>query len=233
MNIVKINERITLINGDMRDCFNCVPEESVDLLLTDPPYGMEYVSNHRTDKFEQIIGDEGIDPQWFWMCRTVKKSGAMFCFHKWTKQDEFKKYIDQYKNIRIRNQVIWIKNNDTGGDLRRAFGEKHENIWYACGNDFFFPNGRPTTDLYFDKVSGSNLLHPNQKPIKLLRNLMHRTLDINNQDALVFDPFMGSGSTGVVAVERGYRFIGIELDEKYFNIAYNRIKNIVNQPRLF
>lgn len=233
MEIKQINDRITLINGDMRLCKDIVKPLSVNLVITDPPYGMEYVSNHRKNKFDQIIGDEGIDPEWFWMCDTVKSTGSFYCFHKWTKQDEFKKYIQEHTNITIRNQLIWVKNNDTGGDLRRAYGEKHENIWFATGDDFYFPGIRPTTDLYADRVGSGNLLHPNQKPTALIRKLISYSLDINDVEAVIFDPFMGSGTTGVVAAERNYRFIGIEMDDKYFKYAYSRISDMANQMRLF
>lgn len=228
-----ISDRIILINGDMRDYKDLFPPRSIDIIITDPPYAMNYVSNHRKNKFEQIVGDDAVDKDWFWMCQTVKRSGAFYCFHKWTVQNDFLNCIKEYPNITVRNQLLWIKNNDTGGDLKRAYGEKHENIWFATGDDFYFPNGRPTTDIYADRVASANLIHPNQKPVSLIRKLMSDSLDINDTNALVFDPFMGSGSTGVVAVDRGYRFIGIEIDEKYFKYAVNRISDMVNQMRLF
>lgn len=230
--IIKLNDdRVILVNGDMRDGESIV--DSVDVVLTDPPYAMSYQSNHRKNKFDQIIGDDSIDPEWFWMCEKVKSDGAFYCFHKWTKQDIFKKYIERYNNITIRNQLIWIKNNDTGGDLRRAFGEKHENIWFATGDDFSFPNKRPTTDQYAPRVGGANLLHPNQKPVQLIRRLISYVLDINDTEAVVFDPFMGSGTTGVVAAERGYRFIGFEMDDRYFELSRRRITDAISQMRLF
>jgi len=238
MRVETITDDITLVLGDMRKgkglVENITAERGgVDLVLTDPPYAMQYVSNHRKFKFDQIIGDESVDPQWFWMCDVVRPDGAFYCFHKWTKQDVFKKYIQQHRNITIRNQLIWIKNNDTGGDLRRAFGEKHENIWFATGEEFYFPNKRPTTDQYAARVSGSKLLHPNQKPIQLIRNLMAYALSVNDRDAVVLDPFLGSGTTGVVAAERGHGFIGFEMDEHNFEISLRRVSDMANQLKLF
>lgn len=227
-----LSDRVVLIHGDMREYSHLLPSRSIDLIITDPPYGLNYSSNHRKDKFDQIIGDDRIDRDWFWMCDTVRDDGAFYCFHKWTAQNNFREYIDEYTNISIRNQLIWIKNNDTGGDLYRAYGEKHECIWFATGNDFRFASKRPTTDIYADKVAGSNLLHPTQKPIQLIRKLMSHALVVG-EEAIVFDPFMGSGTTGFVAAERGYGFIGFEMDETYFKIACNRIGDAVNQMRLF
>ena len=229
----RIGDRVFLIHGDMLDYQHIFKPKSFDLVLTDPPYGMGFVSNHRKDKFSAIVGDNSVNPDWFWMCKTVKSTGALYSFHKWVTQNEFKENIDRYDNISIRNQLIWIKNNDTGGDLKRAYGEKHECIWFATGDDFRFASKRPTTDIYASRVSGSKLLHPTQKPIQLIRKLMQHSLSINERDAIVFDPFMGSGTTGVVAAERGYYFVGIESEMDYFKIAVNRISDVVNQMRLF
>ena len=76
--------------------------------------------------------------------------------------------------------------------------------------------------MFFDKVAGKEQLHQNQKPVDLLQYLVEKLSDSNNA---ILDPFMGSGSTGVACVNTGRNFIGMELEEKYFDIAKERIEN--------
>jgi len=227
-----VNDRCTLILGDMRECKDVLKE--VDLVLTDPPYGVRYVSNHRVEreKFDMLDGDDKIDPEWFWFCQTVKSTGAMYCFTNWKAECEFKRYIAEYDNIELKNQIVWDKLNHTAGDLYGTFGERHEIILFATGENFKINGVRPQTILQFSRVSGAVSVHPTQKPIDLIRRLFTAVLE-PGADALVFDPFMGSGVTGIVAAERGHRYIGIEKDARYFKSAYREIETVALQQRLF
>ena len=229
----EINDRITLILGDMLDYTEYFCRD-FSLVITDPPYGVEYVSNRRVAraKFDMIEGDDGIDPDWFWFCEVVKDTGALYCFTNWKAECEFKKYISAYDNIKIKNQIVWDKLNHGAGDLTGAYGDRHEIIWFATGENFKLKSGRPETIIQVSKVSGAVSLHPTQKPIDLIRKLFSAVLE-PGEDALVLDPFMGSGGTGVVAAERGHRYIGIEKDPKYFKTAYREISTMALQQRLF
>lgn len=81
------------------------------------------------------------------------------------------------------------------------------------------------------KIAGDTFYnHPSQKPIKLIRKLIEK---YTNEGDTILDPFMGSGTTGVACAQTGRKFIGIEIDESYFEIAVNRIKKSLMQPRLF
>lgn len=238
MKALQVNKDILLVNGDMRLLRSHVGNRSVDCLLTDPPYKINYQSNHRKEAFDKIEEDEigEIDPDWFWICDTVKDTGSFYCFHRWDVQDQFKKNIDLYENIKIRNQLIWLKNNDTGGDLKRAYGAKHECIWFATGDKFEWHWKRPTSVLFSPKVSGVDMVHPTQKPVQLLKEIISNSLPMD-AGMTVFDPFMGSGSTGIAAVERGQKFIGFELSKEYFDIALARITKradeVSRQGKLF
>ena len=90
--------------------------------------------------------------------------------------------------------------------------------------------GFPNDVLEFNSITGKKCLHPTQKPIDLLEYLIKT---YTNENDLVLDFTMGSGSTGVACLNTNRKFIGIELDEKYFNIATDRIKNTHRQKRLF
>jgi len=80
------------------------------------------------------------------------------------------------------------------------------------------------------RLSGGNLEHPTKKPIELMKMII---LDLTKENDLILDPFMGSGTTGVACMETGRRFIGIEKEPKYFEIAEKRIKNAAAQEIMF
>lgn len=117
------------------------------------------------------------------------------------------------------------KNNHSMGDLEHEHGRKTEVCAFYQGKEHFFPKGRPTDVVYGTRTGNEH--HPTQKPIDLMRNIVEWT------SGVVFDPFMGSGTTGVACAKLGRKFIGIEMDEDYFNIACDRIRKAYAQPDLF
>ena len=96
--------------------------------------------------------------------------------------------------------------------------------------DFNFNNVRPTNVFVFDRVPPTKLVHPTEKPVDLLRALIVACTKPND---VVLDCFMGSGSTGEASLLSNRKFIGIELDKGYFDIAKERIEKINQQERLF
>ncbi len=229
-----ISDRVVLINGDMMDYKNLFPLRSIDLILTDPPYGRQYVSNRRVvnDKFNMLTGDESVNPDWFWFCKTVNKTGSLYCFTGWESMCSFKSYIDEFDNVTIKNLITWDKNNHGAGDLEGNFGTRTEYAWFATGEDFKLKSKRPDNIVIESRVSGAVSTHPTQKPIGLARKLFSASLTPDT-DVIVFDPFMGVGASGVVAAERGHKYVGIEIDPRYFKIAYREIETVALQHRLF
>ena len=131
--------------------------------------------------------------------------------------DYFKQEIQQYFDF--KNILVWIKNNHTAGDLTGAYGKKTEFIIYASKGRHELNGNRDVDTLFYDRVVGNNQVHQNQKPIDLLEFLINKS---SNFGETVLDCFMGSGSTGVACLQTNRNFIGIELDEKYYNIAKKR-----------
>ena len=133
-------------------------------------------------------------------------------------------FIDEFTNqgMKPKSVIIWDKQNHSMGDLHRAWGNKYESIIWWCNNGFTFPNKRPQDIISVAKVPANKLIHPNEKPVQLLISLIEKTTHEND---IVLDCFMGSGSTGVACLNTNRNFVGIELDENYFNIAKNRIEN--------
>jgi hypothetical protein len=115
------------------------------------------------------------------------------------------------------------------GDLNGQFAPQHDILWFAVKEGFDFKNGRPKSVLRFTRVEPERLLHPNEKPIKLMRYLVEK---LTQRAEIVIDPFMGSGTTGVAALHLCRNFIGFELSEEYFKVAEERIRATTKQALL-
>ena len=217
---------VDLKHGDCLELMKDIPDGSVDLVLTDPPYLIKYKTNYRKNKNHdfctEILNDDNYELISFYIkeCyRILKNDTAMYMFCNCDKVDFFKQEL-QKAGFKIKNMIIWVKNNWTAGDLKAQFGKHYEIIFLVNKGRKCF-NGERLTDIWcFDRVAGKNQQHQNQKPVDLLEQCI---LKHSNENEIVFDGFMGSGSTGVACVNTNRRFIGIELDDKYFEIAKQRI----------
>ena len=219
---------IKLIHGDCLTEMKDIKDGSVDMILCDPPYLMNYKTNYRKDKehdfCSEIKGDNDsqLISNYIKEChRIMKDNTAMYMFCNSSKVDFFKQELEKFFNI--KNMIIWVKNNWTAGDLKASFGKQYE-IIFLVNKGRKFINGKRITDIWeFSRVAGKSQLHQNQKPVEILEQCILKSSD---EGALVFDGFMGSGSTGVACKNLNRKFIGIELDEKYFKIAQERINKI-------
>lgn len=203
----------------------------VDMILTDPPYLMDYKTNHRKDKNHDFCSPIKNDNNYELISNSIdlmfdllKDGGALYMFCNSNKVDFFKQEVE--KRFKLKNILIWVKNNWTAGDLKGAYGKRTEFILYAVKGRHIL-NGRRDNDvLEFKRVVGKKQLHQNQKPVDLLEFLIKKSSNINDT---VFDPFMGSGSTGVACMNTNRKFIGVELDKKYYKIAVDRLYNCHNE----
>lgn len=230
--------KIELIQGDCLEKMKDIPDGSIDLVLTDPPYGINYQSNKqcgdtrngkevkvRDNKFfGKIQNDDELPLEWISLCfQKVKQGGAIYIFCQWTRWAELESYVKTVGFL-VKNMIVVNKSNHGMGDLRGAYAPKHELILFATKGRHLLDNeslGRGK-DVVDGKVlfSGSRRNHPNEKPIKWLEPIIQRSCPNNG---VVFDPFMGSGTTGVACKNLNRNFIGIELDPEYFKIAEKRI----------
>lgn len=140
-------------------------------------------------------------------------------FTRWDVQQVF---IDELikHGLKPKNIIIWDKVAHGMGDLKRSFGSRYESIIFVAKPDFRFIGKRPTDIIRQTRVAANKLLHPNEKPVNLLTELIDKC---TKTGSTILDCFMGSGSTGVACVNTNRKFIGIELDERYFEIAQKRI----------
>ena len=204
----------------------------VDCIVTDPPYLIAYKTSRRKDKTHkfchEIDNDRPSDTELIKnfiekSFQLLKDNSAFYCFCSWKTSDIFKNLLEK-AGFTIKNQIIWVKNNHTSGDLKAQFGQQYEVCFY-CNKGRKFINGKRLTDVwFFDRVSGKSLVHQNQKPVELIEQIILKSTDENDT---ILDPFMGSGTTGIACVNNNRNFIGIERDKQYFDIAQNRIKEAI------
>jgi site-specific DNA-methyltransferase (adenine-specific) len=218
---------IDLRCGDCLDVIRGgVKNGSIDLIVTDPPYLIKYKTNRRKNKqhdfCREIQNDNNpkvISSFFEEAYRVLKENSAMYVFTSWKTIDFFRECAIR-NNFIIKNEIIWVKNNWTAGDLKAQFGQQYETIMLLNKGRSLF-NGKRYNDVWnFKRVSGKEQVHQNQKPVDLIERCIESH---SNKGDLVLDPFMGSGSTGVACKNLNRNFIGIELDEKYFEIAKERI----------
>lgn len=221
-----------LAMGDCLGLLERVPSKSVDAVICDPPYGIDYQSRHIADKARRkpkIAGDKEPFTSFIPLLgRVVVDAGCVLAFTRWDVQQLT---IDAMNGcgLRVRNVLIWDKGIHGMGDLKRAYGSRYESIVFASGDGFRFVGKRPQDVLRSAKVRPKDLLHPNEKPVELLETLIGQVVP---EGGVVLDCFMGSGSTGVACMNTGRRFIGIELDQAYFDVARRRIEAAAGeQPR--
>lgn len=224
-----------LIKGDCLEYMATMADDSVDLIVTDPPYLMDYKTGRRngkadkydvnrddvTHKFATVIDGDN-DPElisnYIKECyRIMKDDTALYMFCNSNKVAFFVTELEKY--FTMRNIIVWVKNNHTAGDLVHAFGKKHEFIILVNKGNAKIRGTRLADVWEYDKVVGKSQLHQNQKPVGLLKQCIMKHSD---EGDVVFDGFGGSGSTGIAARECQRDYIIIEKDEEYYNTAVER-----------
>lgn len=223
-----------IYNEDCLDVMARIPDEYIDLVVTDPPYLINYRTGHRKDKdhkFTKVIANDDnpdLVKKYIKECyRIMKNNTAMYMFCSFDKIEWFKAELQRF--FTIKNIIIWEKNNHTAGDLEAQFGKQYEMIILANKGRRLF-NGERLTDVWkFKRVSPETSVHQNQKPLELIKRCVIKHSDPGQ---IVFDGFMGSGTTAVACLDTDRRFVGAELDKEYFDIAEKRIKNNVTQLSL-
>ena len=216
-----------LYNGDCLEVMDRLIEEGVkvDCILCDPPYLIDYKCNRRVvlDEFDKILNDKNNHEM---ISKSIEKAynilndnSSIYMFCSWHNVDFFKKEFE--KNFKLKNIIVWNKNNHGTGDLKGSYAPKHEFILYGHKGRCLNKSKRIADVIDCKKVKSKEMTHPTEKPIELLSNFINMS---TNENDIILDCFMGSGSTGVACVNTNRKFIGIELDNNYFDIASKRIK---------
>ena len=217
---------IKLLQGDCMELMDNIPNESIDLVLTDIPYNVV----NREDNGLRKLDKENADILTFDLINFLeqlydkaKSTIIIFC------GKEQVSIIHSYFNDKQKKgkgtvrQLIWEKSNPSPMNGQHIYLSGVENaIWFKKRGGTFNAHCKNTVFKY---PIGRSKLHPTEKNHLLLQELI---LDNSNENDLILDPCMGSGSTGVVALQNNRNFLGMELDENYFNIAENRIYKQLN-----
>lgn len=200
---------ITIYHGDCLEIIPTLPK--VDIVLTDPPYGINYQSSRRIDwqRKEKIQGDNEF-PQWIF--GGILFNIAMFVWCRWDQMITFPK---------PKSFIVWDKGNHSMGDLNHEFGRRWEGCCFYPGPNHSFTK-RPADLIISNRINPADLKHPNEKPVSALTPLINC-----HPGELVLDPFCGSGSTLMAAKDLGRKAIGIEIEEKYCEIAAKRLSQEV------
>lgn len=214
-----------IYNEDCLEGMKRVDDESIDLVVTDPPYLMNYRSNRRTvsDKFDYIKNDKDnseLIVAYLKECeRIMKDNTSIYCFCSWHHIDLFK--IEFEKHFKLKNIIVWNKNNHGSGDLKGAYAPKHEFILYGHKGRPLLQDKRLADVIDFPKIPSSKLIHPTEKPIGLIDIFIKENSKIGDT---VFDGFVGGGSIIISAKELNRKYIGFEMDKGYYDIAVDRIE---------
>jgi site-specific DNA-methyltransferase (adenine-specific)/modification methylase len=199
------------------DCLSIMPTlDKVDAVVTDPPYGIDYVSDHKNSIDYGKIKNDGVafDPGPFLFAKeTIMFGGNNFA-----------------NRLPVGGWIVWDKRCSFAAD--KIMGSPFELAWCSKKNLYkiirVLHGGAKNADALNGDVANAARFHPTQKPVVVMCEVVRYT-----KGETVFDPFMGSGSTGVACAKLGRKFIGIELEEKYFDIACERIQRAYDQPDLF
>jgi len=244
--VIKKNREYKPYLGDNRDVFKKLPNDSIDLIITDPPY-KDYQSNRPTYRPKvKKINESEFDLPYF-ICesaRVLKPGGHFYC---WCDHQTFPLIVNEITRLqdammseggldylKYKNCLIWVKNNHGSGDLNGNFAPQHEFIIYASKGKSTNPlNGkRPSNVLFkcedknikfFAKVRNSKYKHGTSKPVEILNILVEAS---SLEGDLVFDPYAGSMSTGEACVLLGRKHLLAEIDPEFYDIGLERLKKI-------
>ncbi len=225
----------TIVNGDCLNYLGQIPDNSIDLILTDPPYNIaQYSTGNINLPGRSALNNDlaawdliPVDP--FDLLpdfkRIIKPDGNIFVFTSYNLIGKWHEAFDsEFDTFQF---FIWHKTNPAPKIFKNGFLNSCEMI--ACmwnkGHKWNFSNQRDMHNFFESPICMrperlSEPKHPAQKPVKLLEHIISVA---SNEGDVVFDPFMGVGSTGVAALKSKRRFIGIEIEKNYFDAAEKRI----------
>jgi DNA modification methylase len=228
-----------LYHGDARDVLKYLPSDSVDAIVTDPPFALGMFRKDATIGGKRLAEAAGgmyedtpqetmdmIDDVMGHAQRVLKPDGHVYCFFHMTRYEPVYLMLRQHFGDCEPTPIIWIKNTPGIGDPGRGWV-------YAYEPCFFVNRGRKLCRaqafnyLKYDTIPPSKKTHPTAKPPALLRHLIRASCV---KGEVVLDPFAGSGSTLVAAYQTGCRFIGVEREEQYHRIATENLAEALAEP---
>lgn len=238
----KIN-KFSLLQGDCFERLKDLPDNSIDLILTDPPYNLAKYStgNMKFDWRSEVNNDvaawdeEPLNPNRLLseFKRVLKPNGNIFIFCSYNLLGEYHKIFDpEFDTFQF---MVWHKTNPIPNIRKSSFLNSCELI-VCCWNKGHTWNFSKQNEMHNFiessicmgkeriKDKEGKRLHPTQKPVKILKRIIEIA---SNPNDIVLDCFNGVASTGVAALELNRRYIGIEIDEKYYNASLDRLNSSI------
>jgi site-specific DNA-methyltransferase (adenine-specific) len=217
----------TLILGD---CSAILPTLGMfDCVATDPPYGISYVSARRKRGPTEMLENDDAAPVDVipHIAGALKDGGALYLATRFDVAAQWNAAINA-AGLVLKTPIYWNKGNHTSGDLEGDFGAQVEVFIFAHKGRHALRGKRLANLWHIPRDPAGE--HPTPKPVALMERMIACSTDAGGT---ILDPFMGSGSTGIAAVNLGRRFTGIEVNQRYFEIACERIRAAYAQHRLF
>lgn len=234
-----------LLQGDCIKMMRLIPDDGIDCIVTDPPYNIGLFMHERNTNLKKMRENQFAYAGWdnmeyrewkrnmsrflFQCSRVLKKKGTLIMFMSVLKVTDIIELANKY-GFYYKTTGIWHKTNPMPRNMNLHFVNSTECWIYFIykGTSGTFNNGGVVKHDFLEssvcpaseKKHGK---HPTQKPLKILKELISC---VTNPNDIVLDPFMGSGSTCVASAILGRRYIGIELDNNYYEIAKSRIDNL-------
>lgn len=197
--------------------------EIMEATLTDPPYGIQYKSNHRKEKFDVLHNDEHILSEWLPIAALRTKGWIVF-FCAWQRLDEWMQVGKQIGDL--TNLLIWRKSSAMG-DLSGSFAPTFEVALAYNRGEKLQCQGRPSAVFDYNTEAGVTFQHPTTKPVALIADILSSTTRSS-----VFDPFLGSGTTLIAAEQLGRKCYGMEISPQYCDVIVKRWENLTGQKAI-
>lgn len=211
-----------IVNMDWKEAIKQVSDKSIDLVVTDPPYGMKFQSNHRKVQHKSIQNDDNLDWLESWVIelkRVCKDEAHLYIFCSWHNIDLFKQIVGAYFNV--KNILIWEKNNTGMGDLEGNYAPKYEMILFCSNGSKKLNGGRDANILKAKRTRNEN--HPTEKPVNIISYLIEKS---SNENDIVLDTFAGSFSTAQACKQKNRNFICFEIEDEYCRTAKNLLNGV-------
>ena len=236
-----------IIQGDCIELIKQIPSNSIDLITTDPPYNIGQ-DNKRTKVGDKIVINKEAWGEWDNMekkgyeefftnylkeCfRILKDGGVMYCF---SAREDSGYYIHKAVDIGFTplNMLAIIKDNPLPHFAKCGYRSAFELCFYLCKGKkpktFNFLSQRECINTFNYLIGKKDTSHPTEKPLKFFERIIRIS---SNEGDVVFDGFMGSGTTAVACIKLNRKYIGFEISQDYIKIAESRIKPYLEQKKL-
>jgi len=231
-----------IYHGDCLQILKQIPDKSIDLIITDPPYDQENTqtgSNSAFSKSFQRMNDElsknglninlGVD-----FCKEVPRLQEKINIYIWCNKAQIKQYLDYFLDeLHCAYDICnWRKPNAPPTFNNKYLTDKEYCLYFRKGgycNPVDYYHAKTVWDIPINIKDKEKYKHPTIKPLPIIETLVKNS---SKKGDTVLDPFLGSGTTAVAALKNGRNYIGIEINPKWYEIAQKRVNEGLSQKQL-